>query len=217
MKSMRLPILVGLLAALNWLTLPALCFANDDEKDHKSEVQAKSNRDQQDDDETQYRGMEHAAMGVMLSERTGKGVRISDILRGSPAEEAGLRAGDRLVKIDNKQISSYGDVIRFVNRIEPGQTAKITVARNGEQKALQITFASREQMFGDREEEFSRNAQRRPARSGQIFGQYDRDDQYRQPNDRRAQRGRNDSSRRQFQTGQYDQQRNWSRGSTADL
>src|SRR3954447_11936367 len=89
----------------------------------RTQQQQSSQQATEDDDETEYRGMEHASLGVMLSERSGRGVRIRDLLPGSPAQRAGLRPGDRITKLADKPVNSYADVIRFINRAQPGQTA----------------------------------------------------------------------------------------------
>jgi S1-C subfamily serine protease len=114
-------------------------------------------RDQadRDEDETVYRGLEHAALGVMFSERSGKGVSVRDIMPDSPAERAGLRPGDRITKFDERPMNSYSDVIRFINRVEPGETSRLTIQRNGQEKTVNVRFASREEVFGDDNEEQS--------------------------------------------------------------
>ena len=112
-----------------------------------------SNHDRQnsqapDDEETEFRGMEHAALGVLLSERQGHGVRVRDVLPDGPAEEAGLQPGDRITKINGKTTKSYSDVIRQVNRLQPGQSVTIAVERNGQEKDVRARTASREQVYG---------------------------------------------------------------------
>src|SRR5688572_15917276 len=129
MKCVRFVLLASMLLGVTLFVPPT--FGQEHEGDNRrdqsqSQDDSERNRNQQneepsaDDDELEYRGMEHAALGVMLGERTGQGVRIRDLLSGSPAERAGLRVGDRIQKIDDKQMKSYGDVIRFVNRVKPG-------------------------------------------------------------------------------------------------
>lgn len=126
-----------------------------------------------EDEETEYRGMEHAALGVMLSERNGKGARVRDILPGGPADRAGLERGDRIVKIDGRPMKSYSDVVRFVNRARPGQSAQLTVNREGHEKTIRVTLATREQAFGG---EGNASGQSRQGRlydqSGQYSNQY---------------------------------------------
>jgi C-terminal processing protease CtpA/Prc len=215
MKRFRLFVLGGSILAGMWLLSSAGLWA-DDKSDRKDDAQKQRQEQQddqqrgnqkqnaqsdQDDDETEYRGMEHAALGVLLSERAGQGVRIRDTLTGSPAEKAGLRSGDKIVKIDDKKMSSYSDVIRFMNRVQPGQSAKIIVQRNGEEKTLPVTFASREQLYGEDDEQFSQGAQRQSERFG--------DQNQRGQNNRREQGEYSDYGQRrgpfQRQTGDQSQ------------
>jgi C-terminal processing protease CtpA/Prc len=194
MKRMRLFVLGGSILAGMWLISPAGLGAEEksDRKDDAQKQRQEQQDDQargsqkqnaqsdQDDDETEYRGMEHAALGVLLSERPGQGVRIRDTLTGSPAEKAGLRSGDKIVKIDDKKMNSYSDVIRFMNRVQPGQSSKIIIQRNGEEKTVPVTFASREQLYGEDDEQFSQGPQRQAERFGDQDsqrGQNDRRDQ----------------------------------------
>jgi len=204
MKRVWLPMLVGTL-----LMAPlAIARADDDQGRSDKAPQAKSQRtqDQQsgqqaadDDDETEYRGMEHASLGVMLSERSGKGVRISDLLPGSPAQRAGLRAGDRITKLAEKPVNSYADVIRFINRAQPGQTAKITIDRDGQERTVQITLASREQLYGDQDQNFSDDSQRRFGGNQRMRQQDAQQNQY-------GRGGRYESSQGQIFGGRRDQQ-----------
>jgi len=176
-------------------------------QDQQSDQQAT----QDNDDETEYRGMEHASLGVMLSERSGRGVRISDLLPGSPAQRAGLRPGDRIIKLADRPIKSYADVIRFINRVQPGQTAKVTVNRDGQEKTVQITLASREELYGDQDQNYSDDSQQRQSRFGsnqrmrQQDGQQNQYGGYSQGN-RGGRQDNYDSSQGQLFGGRRDQQ-----------
>lgn len=161
----------------------------------QSQQESRSSQSQRstssDEDEIEYRGLEHAALGVMLGEQTGRGVRIRDILRGSPAERAGLRAGDRIAKIDDKQMKSYSDIIRYINRIEPGQTSQIAVNRDGEEKTLRVKFASREDLYGNEDQEW------RSEQQGGSRNDFEQQDRY----------GRQSNWQEQGGTQGYDRQR----------
>jgi S1-C subfamily serine protease len=151
-----------------WFVLAPVAPAQERQDNERDRQDSRQNRDQsdnqnrqsaQDDEEVQYRGMEHAALGVLLSESSGQnGVRIRDILPESPAEQAGLREGDRITEIDGKQMRSYRDVIRFVNRVKPDQTAKISVERDGKEQTFKVAFAPREEVYGD-QQQFAREGQ----------------------------------------------------------
>jgi len=158
------------------------------------ETQRPSQHDDGDNDETEYRGSEHGVLGVMLSEQNGRGVRIRDILPGSPAEQAGLRIGDQFTKLDNRTMGSYRDVIRAVNRIQPGKNANITVQRSDKEVAIQVKLAAPDQLYGNdgQRSAWNRRQQRgelndRDSTVGRSYRRDRMDDQYdngRSSNDR---------------------------------
>ena len=60
-----------------------------------------------------------------------RGALISDVNEGSPADRAGLRAGDIIVRIEDREIDDM-DALRFeVARTAPGTTVEVEVVRNG--------------------------------------------------------------------------------------
>jgi serine protease Do len=67
---------------------------------------------------------------------TPNGVSISDVTRNSPAEKAGIRAGDVLIKIDGKKIHSSRDVQQTIGSLKPEEKTKIVVLRNNLNKSL---------------------------------------------------------------------------------
>ncbi len=113
---------------------------------------------QADEESTEYRGNERAALGVMLSEGRDGQVSISQVLSGSPAEQAGIRRGDKIVEIDNQEVNAYRDVIRLVNRKAPDDDIRITIQRAGEEKQLNVSLEPREEVF-NQDQRLSRSTQ----------------------------------------------------------
>lgn len=58
-----------------------------------------------------------------------KGVLISGVLRGGPAEQAGIRAGDILIAINDKEIKDSSSMLNLIAGLSPGQQAKLSVER----------------------------------------------------------------------------------------
>jgi hypothetical protein len=73
----------------------------------------------------------------------GAGVRVEDVLPGSPAEQAGLRAGDVLLAIDGESLAGLRDLSRVLKAHEPGDRVRLTVDRDGERLTLAATLAQR--------------------------------------------------------------------------
>lgn len=91
------------------------------------------------------------SMGVMLQEildaRTAMtyrvrqlGVYVAQVVEGSPAEAAGLKAGDLLVSIDGNVIGRSSDVINGLADRKVGQTITIEVMRDGQTLTLPLTL-----------------------------------------------------------------------------
>ncbi len=73
------------------------------------------------------------------------GFWIADVREGSPAEEAGLMAGDRILGIDEYEVNDIYSYTYALGQFEPGDTAEITVIREGEELTLVVTFGAREE------------------------------------------------------------------------
>lgn len=87
-----------------------------------------------------YAGIHLQELGEGLAKyfKVDEGVLISDVEEGSPAEKAGLKAGDVIVRIDGDATDDVRDVQRRVRRHEPGETAKFEVVRNGKTKTIKV-------------------------------------------------------------------------------
>ncbi|WP_129409102.1 DegQ family serine endoprotease [Marinitoga lauensis] len=74
-----------------------------------------------------------------------KGAFVSDIEKGSPAAKAGIKPGDVIVKIDNKEIGSADELVYIVKTYPAGETIKVVVNRKGKEITYDITLAEREE------------------------------------------------------------------------
>lgn len=63
---------------------------------------------------------------------------ISGVVEDFPAEEAGLTAGDRIVKMNNKKINIWRE-ITYYNMFHPGETVDLVYERDGEKYEVTIT------------------------------------------------------------------------------
>lgn len=67
---------------------------------------------------------------------------VDTVVDGSPAAAAGLRAGDRLVRLDDQPIATLNDLQRVMGMHEPGDTVPMRVERDGEALDLSLTFGN---------------------------------------------------------------------------
>lgn len=63
---------------------------------------------------------------------------ISGTVEGFPADVAGMEAGDRIVKINNKRIDVWREVT-YHNMLHPGEELTLTYERDGERYEIEIT------------------------------------------------------------------------------
>jgi serine protease Do len=70
-----------------------------------------------------------------------QGALVSAIEAGSPAEKAGIEAGDVITRFEGKAIEKVADLPRLVGNTKPGSKSAITVFRRGSAKELSIMIA----------------------------------------------------------------------------
>jgi serine protease Do len=82
---------------------------------------------------------EPPAFGVMPE----KGAVIGEIHEGTPAAAAGLRAGDRVVKIDGREIASFEQLRTRIAEQEPDQKVALELIRDGKLVNLDVELGAR--------------------------------------------------------------------------
>jgi serine protease Do len=69
------------------------------------------------------------------------GALVTGVEPGSPADKAGVEAGDIITRFDGKPIEKVADLPRFVGNTKPGSKATVTVFRRGSSRDLAVTVA----------------------------------------------------------------------------
>lgn len=72
------------------------------------------------------------------------GVPISGVMKGGPAEKAGLKGGDVIIGLSTSKIENIYDYVRVINQLKVGAPIKVTVQREGKPVELSLTPAPRE-------------------------------------------------------------------------
>jgi putative serine protease PepD len=85
---------------------------------------------------------EHAYLGVAVETVDG-GARITQVRPGTPAAQAGLRAGDLVTEIDGKAISSGDELTSAIGAKQPGDSVSITYTREGSSHTVEVELATR--------------------------------------------------------------------------
>jgi serine protease DegQ len=71
------------------------------------------------------------------------GAIIAGVVRGGPADRAGMRPGDILVAVQGKKVGSTSDMMNFIAALPPGDKARLTVVRNDRESTLDVTIGRR--------------------------------------------------------------------------
>ena len=90
-------------------------------------------------------------LGVLIQEVTSelaesfgldrpRGALVSQVIGGSPADKAGLQAGDIIISFNSAHIGTSSDLPPLVARIRPGKQASVTVIRGDQEKTLSVTI-----------------------------------------------------------------------------
>jgi membrane-associated protease RseP (regulator of RpoE activity) len=72
-----------------------------------------------------------------------RGVGITRVIADSPAEKAGLKKDDVILRLDGENVTSVRKLNRLVSEIAPDHTVKISVSRNGAEQELTATMGRR--------------------------------------------------------------------------
>ncbi|WP_250562184.1 S1C family serine protease [Sphaerisporangium fuscum] len=87
----------------------------------------------------------HAYLGVNLADATGdiQGAVIGSVQSDSPADRAGLKAGDVITKIDGKPVDGADTVVGAVRGYKPGTKVTLTYVRNGTPSTATVTLTEK--------------------------------------------------------------------------
>ncbi len=73
-----------------------------------------------------------------------KGVLVTEVFKGDPADRAGIRAKDIIVEVNGEKIETSRDLTRIIAETRVGSTADVTVLRDGGTKRFDVEIAKRE-------------------------------------------------------------------------
>ncbi len=70
-----------------------------------------------------------------------KGALVSQVAKDSPAEKAGIKSGDVIVKFGDTEVTNTRQLRNLVAATPPGNSVKVKVIRNGTERVLSVTIA----------------------------------------------------------------------------
>ena len=87
-----------------------------------------------------------------------EGVLVNEVVKGGPADKAGIKGGDTsatiegasvrlggdvITEVDGKKVEGMEEVINAVNAAQPGDELKLTIDRDGDTKKVKVTLGVR--------------------------------------------------------------------------
>jgi serine protease Do len=69
-----------------------------------------------------------------------RGVGVREVVKGGPAEKAGLRAGDVILRFDGEEVTSVRKLNRLIDEAAPEHSARLTILRGGAQQEVAATL-----------------------------------------------------------------------------
>jgi len=100
-----------------------------------------------------------AGLGVVLRETGEQGVEVTDVHRGSPAAEAGLRPGDQIVAVNGRRTDSVQELQSRVMQQDPGDRVEIVALRNGQQQTFDARLEPRREALNRQQAQYQQGRQ----------------------------------------------------------
>ena len=105
------------------------------------------------DDLIQYGKVNRGWLGVYLQPLTkefasaygikaGEGALVADVVKGSPAQKAGVARGDVITEIDGRKVKDPGDLVVAIRQHLAGEKVELTVLSKGVQGKKMVTLST---------------------------------------------------------------------------
>jgi S1-C subfamily serine protease len=83
-------------------------------------------------------------LGVMLDD-SADAPTITGFADHSPAEKAGLKSGDVIVKVQDKPVKTRDELMEIMHKTKPGDKLAVTVKRDDKEQTVDVTLGTRPQ------------------------------------------------------------------------
>ncbi len=98
-----------------------------------------------ENDATTLAGAPYLGTRPNYTDSSDEGVLLDGTTGGSPAEKAGIKAGDILLKIGDNRFNDLQGMMTAMKKFKAGQATTLTVKRGGKEVVLNVTFGTKEQ------------------------------------------------------------------------
>ncbi len=69
------------------------------------------------------------------------GALITEVVPGSPADQAGLRPGDLILRVDRQSVGPTQDLKQIISKYRPGEEVNLTIWRLGRTESVRVRLA----------------------------------------------------------------------------
>ena len=110
------------------------------------------------------------------------GAVVQDVTEGAPADQAGVKINDVIVKVDDKVIKDSNDLVKVISAADPGDVMTFYLYRQGSEIELQVEIGSKTESALKEEEEAAETDTQQPEQQADPYEQYGQEDPFSQGN-----------------------------------
>ncbi|HKY32772.1 MAG TPA: PDZ domain-containing protein [Candidatus Polarisedimenticolia bacterium] len=88
-------------------------------------------------------GVKRGWLGVTIESSEPGDVRLTRVFEGSPAQSAGLRVGDRILRVDGEPVASAEKLVETIALSPPGRSMRLQVQRQGQRIDVPLVLSQR--------------------------------------------------------------------------
>lgn len=78
-----------------------------------------------------------------------RGTGITSVIKESPAEKAGLKKDDVILRFDGETVTSVRKLNRLVSEVAPDQTVRLNISRGGSEQEVAVTISKRKDHYSN--------------------------------------------------------------------
>ncbi len=119
--------------------VPSQNQSNEKPNNEKNADPSESDRSKSEND---FSDNESPSLGVLVGSCPGGAVCVIDTMVGSPAESAGIRAGDYILAINDQDVTSPNELKQKIEGLERTDTINVSLWRRGRTLTKQVALAS---------------------------------------------------------------------------
>jgi len=73
-----------------------------------------------------------------------RGIYVDDVVEGGPAEAAGVKSGDVIIRIDQQPVNGKAELMEMIGQKNPGDKVNMVISRSGKEFEMALTMQGEE-------------------------------------------------------------------------